>query len=204
MLLIALAGKARVGKDTIGQHLVREYGFHHYYFAKPLKAMLTALGFPERDYQTTEQKEAVIPDLGRSYRYLAQTLGTEWGRYKVHNELWQKMAAREWEQLQAKYRGVSWQHGFPVRGMVVTDCRFGNEAAWVRDAGGVVVHIHGNDVAGMSAEAKAHESETTLPILQGDRQIWNQYETPSNETLRALRASVDALINGLLTDRGFA
>lgn len=206
MLLVALAGKARVGKDTVGSHLAREYGFQRYYFAKPLKDMLGALGFPEENYQTTEQKEAEIPELGRSYRHLAQTLGTEWGRYKVHNEIWVKMAARAWRILQEEVAyDATVGDGF-VRhtcpGMVVTDCRFGNEAAWVREAGGVVIHVIGNGQMGMSEAAKAHESEAGLPFHEGDKLLFNHYDRPTNETMRALRASVDALINGLLVERG--
>jgi hypothetical protein len=208
MLLVALAGKARVGKDTIGQHLCAEYGFQRYYFAKPLKDMLGALGFPEIEYQTPEEKEAEIPELGRSYRHLAQTLGTEWGRYKVHNEIWVKLAERAWKALQddvayTREMGAD----YLVRacpGMVITDCRFGNEAGWVRQAGGVVIHVIGNGQFGMSDAARAHESEAGLPFYEGDKLLFNHYDRPTDETMRALRASVDALINGLLVERGMA
>lgn len=205
MLLIALAGKARVGKDTIGRHLVSVHGFEHYYFAKPLKDMAGALGFPEAEFQTTEQKESVIPDIGRSYRYLLQTLGTEWGRNLIDQNLWLKMAARRWKAECARAQnlrdeGMQFAHAR----MVITDCRFENEASWVRDVGGVVVHVHGNGQTGMAEAQRAHQSEQSLGWRSGDQHIFNLYETPSRDTFRALYASVDALVNGLLTERGFA
>jgi hypothetical protein len=109
-MLLGVTGRARVGKDTFGRHLVENYSFEHAYFAKPLKNMLTALGFPESQYQTTEEKEAVIPDIGRSYRYLAQTIGTEWGRNLVHPDIWLLMMARKWDPPRPVQRRVR-EHG---------------------------------------------------------------------------------------------
>jgi hypothetical protein len=200
-MLVALAGKARVGKDTIGRYLVREYGFAHYYFAKPLKDMLTAMGFPESEYQTTEQKEAVIPGLGCSYRHLAQTLGTEWGRSLIHREIWIKLAERRWEQVKAAMTVDS----FAPNGMVITDCRFDNEAMWVRGAGGIVIHVLGkNQLAGMTEQAKNHASEQGVTFVQsqegkydGDRLVFNDYDEPTEASLRGLHVSIDALMNGL-------
>lgn len=198
-MLIALAGKARAGKDTVGRYIAQEYGFEHYYFAKPLKDMLGAMGFPEGQFQTTEQKEAVIAELGRSYRYLAQTLGTEWGREKVHPELWVRLAARRWMEVQDE----SALSSCGPQGLVITDCRFENEAAWVRAAGGVVVHVQSKgELAGMSAQARAHASEAGVAFVTGDRLVFNDYDEPTEDTLRALYGSVGALMNGLLADRG--
>lgn len=199
-MLLALAGKARVGKDTIGRFLVSEFGFEHYYFAKPLKDMVSALGFLESEHQTSEAKERVIPHIGRSVRYLWQTLGTEWGREMVHPDLWLLLAARRWEQVKAAMTVDS----FAPNGMVITDCRFDNEACWVRQAGGVVFHVQGsNELAGMSAQAGSHSSEAGVTFVQsgagyiGDRIVFNYYEEPTEDSLRALYGNVAAIVNGL-------
>ena len=193
MHLLGVAGRARAGKDTFGRHLVKNHGFEHAYFAKGLKDMLGAIGFPEVEYQTTEEKEAVIPWLGRSYRYLAQTLGTEWGRDKVHPDLWLLIMEQHWNRVRAC--GGS---------LVITDVRFENEAAWVRSQGGIVVHITSiRQQTGMSAEAQAHVSEKGVGFVQssstyaGDRLVFNNYDEPSEDTLRAFHASIDALMAGL-------
>ncbi len=201
-MLIGVTGRARVGKDTFGQYLVEEYGFEQAYFAKALKDMLTALGFAEKNYQTTEEKEAVIPDLSRSYRYLAQTLGTEWGRNMVHPDIWLIMMERKWSKLRAL-------NGYFAK-MVITDVRFENEANWVRNAGGVIVHVRSQlDRSGMGATAR-HVSEAGVQVLTsdhylesgehycGDRIVFNDYERASEDSLKAYHASIDAFINGLL------
>jgi hypothetical protein len=198
-MLIAIAGKARVGKDTIGRYIAQQYGFEHYYFAKPLKDMVGALGFPASEHQTTEEKERIIPGIGRSVRYLWQTLGTEWGRQMVHPDLWLLLAARRWEQVQRRAD----VDPIGAQGLVITDCRFENEAQWARAAGGVVVHVQGKgELAGMSAEARSHASEAGVSFVTGDRLIFNDYDEPTEETLKALYGSVAAMMNGLLADRG--
>jgi hypothetical protein len=209
-MLVALAGKARVGKDTIGRYLVREYGFAHYYFAKPLKQMLEAgLDLPEAAFQSSHDKERVLADYGTSYRALAQTIGTEWGRHIVatltgDENLWVKVAARRWSQVQDAMTAET----FAPNGMVITDCRFDNEAMWVRAAGGIVVHVLGkNQLEGMTEQTKNHKSEQGVTFVQsfdnekgkydGDRLVFNDYDAPSEASLRTLHASIDALMNGL-------
>jgi hypothetical protein len=195
-MLVAIAGKARVGKDTVGRYLAQNYNFEHFYFARPLKQMLEhGLDLREVDFQTTEEKERIIPELGRSYRYLAQKLGTEWGRNMVHPQLWVKLIEMRWQRLQAASLNAR---------LVLTDCRFDNEAEWVRDAGGVVVHIQGSGQFGMSEEAKAHSSEAGVTFVDGDRLLWNHYDVPTDETLLQLYASVDALMAGLVNDQKYA
>lgn len=197
-MLIAIAGKARVGKDTIGNYLEREYGFERAYFARPLKQMLeVGLDLKEENFQTTEQKEAELPQFGsRTYRHLAQTLGTEWGRNCVHPDLWVKITMQRWARLCEKAERM----GFDPR-MVLTDCRFNNEARAVREAGGVIVHVLGVGQFGMSEQAKAHESEAGVPHEEGDRILFNHFtegEQGNLDSLRGLYAGLDALMNGLL------
>jgi hypothetical protein len=211
-MLVALAGKARVGKDTIGKYLVEQYGFAHYYFAKPLKQMLEAgLDLPEQAFQSTEDKERILPRFGTSYRRLAQTIGTEWGREAVKKlsgdeDLWVKVAAQRWQRLKEEMTVDS----FGPTGMVLTDCRFENEAAWVRSAGGVVVHVLSkNEMSGMTAESSEHKSEKGVTFVQsyskpegeyiGDRLLFNHFDPAADraESLRQLYVSVDALVAGL-------
>jgi len=98
-LLFGLAGIARSGKDTAAQHLVTQHGFHSYAFADPLRdGLMHILNLSPCDFEG-EQKEQVLPWLGRSPRYLMQTLGTEWGRDTVHPELWLLLAAQNLDLL---------------------------------------------------------------------------------------------------------
>ena len=177
MQLIGLTGKARAGKDTVGARLASQYGAVVESFAGPLKLMLHAgLGLDPADYQSTEQKEAVIPVYGHSYRYLAQTLGTDWGRERVCQEIW----------LRAQVARLAW-HRQAGHAVVYTDVRFENEAQMLREIGGIVVHVTSLRDSGLTGQAKAHVSEHGVLLNANDRLIDN------HGTLEELYAKVDAL-----------
>jgi hypothetical protein len=184
MQLIALAGPARVGKDTIGEHLHKRFNYARYAFAGPLKEMVhVGLGLSPRDYQSTEQKESVIPWLGVSYRHITQTLGTEWMRDRVNSQGWVIIAERNIQQMA--------DAGTP--GCVITDMRFDNEAEWVRKVGGTVVHVKGKRAQiGMSEEAKKHASEKGVTFGPEDRVIVN------DGTFEELHEQVERLVYSLM------
>lgn len=101
---IALMGPIQHGKSTLCRNLLlalnqtrwrkslqldgpqapSDFSAELYRFAGPLKAMLRELGIdPDGD------KDAKPPVLcGRTVRYALQTLGTEWGRETIHQDLW--------------------------------------------------------------------------------------------------------------------
>jgi len=188
-MLLGLAGKARVGKDTIGEYLSRKHDFQRAAFAGPLKAMLAiGLGLRAEDFQTTQQKESVIPWLGLSYRHCAQTLGTEWGRDKIHEDLWLKV-------MQQRWKGLCGTLSTPR--LVITDVRFENEAHWIREAGGTVVHVMTNRESELDAKARSHVSEGGVGYVTGDRIVQNYYATPTPFTLQALYGSVEAMMDNL-------
>ena len=129
-ILIGLHGRKGTGKDTVALLLSRSYGFARLSFAAPLKDMI-AIGFGVRraDFEG-EAKEIVIPWIGKSPRELLQSLGTEWGRARIAQDIWVRHAERRLAgQLRHRMRSV------------ITDCRFEDEAAWIRAQGGTVWHI---------------------------------------------------------------
>lgn len=144
-LLIGLAGKARSGKDTAGDFLSQHYDLERYSFAAPLKEMLTSV-FGDLFYDG--DREAVLPWLGKSPRQLMQTLGTEWGRHQVHEDLWWLLAQRRWKDVQCS--------GNP--GLVITDVRFDTEAKHILAAGGLLIEIIRPD----RQQVSEHQSEAGL------------------------------------------
>lgn len=157
-MLIGFTGPAGVGKDEAARQLGLALGnYSRYAFAKPIKDALAAMGFPEP--ATRAEKEAIIPNLGVSWRHMAQTLGTEWGRNSVRPDLWLWLAKEQYA-----------EH----RNLMVTDVRFENEAAWVREVGGLMVHVYGRETTVARQEAQ-HASEAGVTIRAGAYMLPNLY-----------------------------
>lgn len=154
--IIALAGKAGSGKDTVASILVHPFSLDSIAaFAAPIKAMIDAGFGIDMDILTREEKERPDPVIGISPRQLAQTLGTEWGR-ALDPDLWVKAFARRTESMHSRL-------------IVITDCRFPNEVAWVKSQGGVVWWIERDGIA----PVRAHASENSIGPQDCDRTILN-------------------------------
>lgn len=179
MRLIALAGKARSGKDTVAG-ILADAGFERYAFAGPIKAGVRAMFGLTEAHTDGAWKEDVLPWLGRSPRYLMQTLGTEWGRQLVADDVWIRIAAKRWQDMREDADGTFG----PVAGLVISDCRFENEAAWVRREGGEVWHI----VRPNAQAVEAHASEVGVRFEVGDALLHN------SGSLDDLRRNVSALL----------
>ena len=176
MKIIGLAGRARTGKSTVCMHLVDKHSFGDYAFAEPVKRGLMAMfGLPE-DLVFGEDKETVIPWIGRSLRELTQTLGTEWGREMVAPDIWVRCAARWLESVPRYWPGV-----------VFSDVRYEEEAALVRDRGGVIWHVRRDD----APQVRAHSSEAGIEVREGDVVL------PNNGSLEELYARIDDLLRGM-------
>ncbi len=172
-MIVGFSGLAGAGKSTAAAILAAR-GFARVSFADPLKRMLAALdldpappGVHPRAWRETPR--ALL--CGRTERQALQALGTEWGRVCIGADVWVRLWARE----SAKWPDV-----------VADDVRFENEAAAIRQAGGVVIRID-REGAGSSSGA-GHVSET-IPFAP-DAAIAND-GTPE-ELAAALLAIVSA------------
>jgi len=154
VMIIGFAGKAHAGKDLAGQYLVKEYNYLHYYFAKPLKEGCKHL-FQLTDEQIAN-KETVIEPWGISPRIMYQRVGTDIGRTLDPN-IWIKNAQMFIDKNQNE-------------NIVITDCRFGNEAYWIKNQGGYVIHIKRNSK--LIAE-NSHSSESGMKENDYDFTIYN-------------------------------
>lgn len=168
--LIGIAGRARSGKDTVANFIIAAIGGYRYSFADPIRAMLAPLGVDMNDPYWQARKEDVIPALGVSPRRMMQTLGTEWGRNLINPDLWLVMA-----------------HQRLLRngpGMVISDVRFENEAAWIRKHGGRIIHV----IRPEAKAVEAHASEDGIEMLDTDAQLFN------SGTLEELQLTVRGLL----------
>jgi len=165
-MIIGLTGKKHSGKTTAAHSICGEkpYGnllFCPVSFAFTLKFMITILlnelGYPgneTEDYHANKSK--VIDSLGVDTRYLMQTLGSEWGRTLIHPDIWLKTS----ESMLSRIR---------VPNQVFDDVRFENEAEFIRQRGGLIIHI---ERPGLTSE-DPHESENGIAFKPGDEKLVN-------------------------------
>lgn len=147
--LIGIHGPARAGKDTLASYLLDNLSddWSRSSFADPIKKMLEVIGV-----DCSDEAKAVIDDrFCYTPRHMMQTLGTEWGRQTIDNDIWVKAFAR----LNAG------------ECVIVPDVRFENEAALVREHG-VLIHLVGR--GGIEGN---HVSENAIEFKPGDIVIDN-------------------------------
>jgi hypothetical protein len=137
--IIGLVGPIGAGKDTVADYLVNIHGFRRESFASSLKdAVSVVFGWSRellegRSKQSREWREQ--PDiwwsdkLGKTItpRYILQHWGTDVIRNGFHDDIW--LASLE-NRLRSAQDDI-----------VITDCRFPNEIAAIRNAGGTILQI---------------------------------------------------------------
>lgn len=185
--IIGLTGKAGSGKDTVAGHLVNTFPrqFRTVAFADAIRDGLKAIfGLTQQQLTDRVLKEQILESIGKSPRNLAQTLGTEWGREQVNENLWVIIAGQRIK--------VYTDSGFDV---LVTDVRFENEASWIRDNGGEIWHL-GRDEAGTgNAATNAHASEAGIAFVEGDKKLGN------NNTIGWLWHNAEILAREIIAER---
>jgi thymidine kinase len=174
--LIGFSGPMCSGKTTAARVLVRDVKA----FATPLKDCIERLFRFERDQlYTFEGKNAVDHRYGVSPRTVMQNFGTEFVRGTVP-DLWLILMEQELDKIP--------DH----RLVVIDDCRFENELHFVRDQGGVVVHIKGRRPV-----ASDHKSEAPLEVRDEDYRIYNTSDVAT------FKAQVISLVIKISLERGF-
>lgn len=168
--IIGVLGIAGSGKTIVAKHLTEQYGYARSRFAEPLKLMLKhGLGLTDEEVDG-DLKMTPMERFGNvTPRYMMQTLGTEWGRRCVYKNIWVD----------------AWRaHADAAEGpLVVDDVRFPNEAATIRQMGGVIWRVYRPGV-----EVMRHPSEFAMKDIKEDEFISN------STTIAALLKSVDTLM----------
>ena len=150
--LIAFNGAKTVGKTTIAKALAAlSDDVVIVSFATPIRAMLEAMGVDRHNLDVA--KEEPIDGIEKSARQLLCTLGTDWGRNMVANEIWIWAMQR---QIQKVIDGANNPDDLVI---VIDDCRFSNEAVMVRQMDGCVVRLLRD---GIEYDSN-HASEQPLP-----------------------------------------
>ena len=163
--LIALTGHQRAGKITAAKVMVKNHGYAWTRFASPIREMLRALGLTDYQLDGPGKTEPCPLLMGKTPVHAMQTLGTEWGRNLISPILW----CDQW----ARMADVVLHEGGAV---VVDDVRFAEEAAIVREMGGVIWRVqrpgidrtsdHSSEDGGIVADATLY-NVGDLDMLEG-------------------------------------
>ena len=163
--LIGLIGPAGAGKTTVAEMLRERHGYMVVSLADPIRDMLggllRGLGLGHEWMEDRALKEKPMPIIGMSYRVLAQTLGTEWGRER-DPALWVRLCAHRLAELRGAHQ----------ESVVVHDVRFANEGGMIRQAGGVLVRVN-RQVDALPDGRSAHVSEQWQATARADHLILN-------------------------------
>lgn len=94
--IIAFTGHKGSGKTTAAKYLDQTMsGAMHVSLAEPIKQMLSELYYCVTDnvfvYLWGDKKEEELPIIGKTSRHIMQTLGTEWGRKYLGEDIWAKV-----------------------------------------------------------------------------------------------------------------
>lgn len=176
-MIIAICGHKFSGKSTVARLLHNATGYPVVSFADKLKDVTCVLsGCTREDLENYEFKEKqcvpsyLVPYCGDvekpTFRAFLQYFGSEVMR-GVNNNIWIDCTLSNCEE-----------------NVIVSDCRFPNEAKAVKERGGIVIKVVRPDVKAKDS----HQSETQIDEIGADYLIWNA------TTLENLASNVDSIV----------
>lgn len=132
-IVIGLLGRMQHGKSTLAKELRNYFGSRSVSsaFADPLKNMLFAIDLTEAELWGGEKMRPTSFLGGHTPRRAMQTLGTEWGRELIYQNIW----VDAWERSLDRLSGH-------VDIVIIEDVRFVNEVEKVKALGGILIEVH--------------------------------------------------------------
>jgi dephospho-CoA kinase len=174
--LIGICGKKRHGKDTVGDYLVKEYGFIKISFSDKLKEICKILFNFSDEQLYGSLKETEDPYWKVTPRNVLQFVGTDLFRNQlskiiphIKKDFWVECVKHFL--LQNKHKRI-----------VICDVRFINEANMIKDLGGKLIKITRNLIS-----QDDHASEQEVDLIKTD------YNIKNNETITELYREIDKL-----------
>ena len=203
-MIIGVCGFIGSGKDTIADYLVNVHGFRRESFANTLKdAVAAVFGWDRvmlegRTKEAREWREQVdvwwaerlgIPTL--TPRWVLQQWGTEVCRRGFHDDIW--IASVENKLRRSKDN------------IVISDCRFPNEIASIKNASGIIVCVNRGELPSwhiMAAKANAGDIFATEKLkalgVHASETAWVgtkfDYILDNNSTLDSLFRQVETVV----------
>lgn len=164
--LIGITGFAGSGKSSVAWSLMVEHNYCIRRFAGPLKDMLLTMGLTDAEINGSLKETPSTLLGGKTPRHAMQTLGAEWGRALIDEDLWVRVAMHHLDMM-------------PQGALVVfDDLRFHNEAEAIRERGGEIWRVVRPGVS-----AGSHASEREQEDIVADYVLYN---TGGVENLRTI------------------
>lgn len=166
-MIVGVMGRKNAGKDTAATPLLR-YAYTQVNFADPVREMLLAIDplivcelfspAPVRlSLLVAKRGWLYAKNQSQEVRELLQRTGTEGGRMILGERVW----VDEWERRVGRLA--------PNVRVIATDVRFPNEAATIRERGGIIVKIDNPRLA----DNDNHESEQVMATIHPDAVVVN-------------------------------
>lgn len=177
-LLIGIAGRKEVGKDTVAAPIAGEFGLTRYAFAHPITtACAAALGISHSEFLALD-KDYFFKSIARTKRDFMCAMGDVLigaNPYFLINNLNERIATNR---------------TIPPKdnGHCITDVRTEREAQWVRMQGGIVIHVTNP----LAAQNTQHRTEVDLAVAPGDYVISNK------SSLLDLQEKIEQLITDIM------
>lgn len=165
---IGITGAIAAGKDTLADMLVaHESGLYtKYSLAAPMKEIAhNIFGFTKAQLTDHALKETTDEFWNITPRRFLQIMGTDMFRDVFRDDVWLKLAEKHMQNT-------------PTQHVVIPDIRFENEAQFIKDLGGTLVHIirPGHEAP---VEACKHSSEQGIDSKYIDYTIKNDSDIAS-------------------------
>ena len=155
-MIIGITGHARHGKDSTADIIVSHFGYRKHSLADVMKeACRVIFGWTDK-HLYGELKEVIDPRYGISPRHALQTLGTEWGQYKLS----------EYDSFKETTGRKLWVNSLLNRvhgDTVISDVRFPHEAEAIRERGGFIIRVNRDYPVDLT-----HESERAVDDIEPD------------------------------------
>lgn len=191
--LVAMSGKKRSGKDTVGAILADQHGFTRFAFADAVKQAALDINPAIVSTHTgqVDRLQVIYTDCGSSFEGIKGSVVWNDGVREFLQQVGSVMALRQNTFWAGPIIDQALEHIRTTgQGAVITDCRFPWEIDLVRNAGGVIIRM---ERTGYEFPADAHISETMLDDLEA----WSPEFIIDSTPIETLPERVDAMVNAL-------
>jgi dephospho-CoA kinase len=171
-LIVAICGRRRSGKDTIANHLERNYGFRNHKIAGKLKSVCSELFGLTPNQLEGDEKDCVDPKWQTSPRRIMQFVGTDLMQYQLQ-KLLPCVGRKLW--IQSLLNDIECSSN--SERIVISDMRFMHEYEEIRKHKAftvVMIRVKRRSLDTDTGEVDHHASEAESDLIPVDVEITNE------------------------------